>query len=129
RRQSLDSPRPPGSPAPGYESLSRHPPPGCVATSSLHLHVADSEFRYPGESQSYPPANLLDCAMTGRRIVTCAPVPRLRTPILPLCSSTIFLTMASPRPVPLNLLVTYGSNGCANIGSANPGPLSAITSS
>ena len=38
------------------------------------------------------------------------PSDRLSASIRPPCSSTIFFTIASPRPVPLGLLVTYGSN-------------------
>src|SRR6266568_1001147 len=43
----------------------------------------------------------------------------------PWCSSTIFLTMARPRPVPLALVVTYGSNAWRIISSGNPLPASA----
>ncbi len=40
----------------------------------------------------------------------------------PACSSTIFFTIASPRPVPFALVVTYGSNGCASTFSRESGP-------
>ena len=43
----------------------------------------------------------------GRMMVMLAPPEgSLQTTILPLCSSTIFLTMARPSPVPFDLVVT-----------------------
>ena len=52
--------------------------------------------------------------------------PRRGSPprCVPPCSSTIFFTMASPRPVPLGLLVTYGSNTWPIRSRWKPGPLS-----
>src|SRR6185295_1379204 len=52
------------------------------------------------------------------------PSGRLSASIRPPCSSTIFFTMASPRPVPFGLLVTYGSNTRASSSRWKPGPLS-----
>ena len=48
--------------------------------------------------------------------------------MLPLCSSTIFLTMARPSPVPLALVVTYGSNARARMSGGKPVPLSCTAS-
>src|SRR3954465_10497399 len=65
----------------------------------------------------------------GSKIVTLAPPETsLATVILPLCSSTIFLTMASPNPVPFDLVVTYGSNTRPITVSGKPGPLSRMVS-
>src|SRR6185437_10210006 len=64
-------------------------------------------------------------SLTGSTTRTRAPPSgRLSASIRPPCSSTIFLTMASPRPVPLGLLVTYGSNTRPSSSRWNPGPLS-----
>ena len=50
-------------------------------------------------------------AASGSSIRTRAPPVRaLSASILPPCSSTIFFTIASPRPVPFGFVVTYGSN-------------------
>ena len=50
-------------------------------------------------------------SLTGRRILIIAPPSLLlRARIDPTCSSTSFFTIASPRPVPLGFVVTYGSN-------------------
>ena len=38
----------------------------------------------------------------------------------------IFFTTAKPKPVPLLLVVTYGSNALANILAGNPDPESHI---
>ena len=38
--------------------------------------------------------------------------------------SKIFLTMGRPSPVPVSLVVTYGSKACERIVSLNPEPLS-----
>ena len=48
--------------------------------------------------------------MAGRRIVVVVPSPAaLAIPMLPPCSSMIFLTLASPNPVPLRLVLKNGS--------------------
>jgi len=49
--------------------------------------------------------------------------------MLPPCSSAIFFATARPKPVPLALLVVYGSNQRSPKPSGRPGPLSAIASS
>ena len=43
-------------------------------------------------------------------------------------SSTIFFTIARPRPVPLDLVVMYGSNTLGKRSSLIPEPLSSIES-
>src|SRR5262245_23223916 len=62
-----------------------------------------------GRADSFSAAGV--CATSGKRRITAAP-PFLRfiASMLPPCSSTMRLTIASPRPVPFSLLVTYGSN-------------------
>src|SRR5690606_22082390 len=47
----------------------------------------------------------------------------------PPCSTTIFFTMASPRPVPSRLPVTYGSKMAAFSALSKPGPLSSTWTS
>ena len=65
----------------------------------------------------------------GKCRVTRAPVGcTLSSTTRPPCSSMIFFTIASPRPVPFALVVTYGSNACASTSSAKPGPPSAKVS-
>ena len=44
----------------------------------------------------------------------------------PPCSSTIFLTIANPRPVPFSRVVTYGSNNL-DLSCGKPIPLSEIS--
>ena len=44
----------------------------------------------------------------------------------PLCSLTIWLTMASPRPVPFFLVEKYGRNSFSLSSSEIPGPESDI---
>src|SRR6185369_4419348 len=66
-----------------------------------------------------------DPSDTGKDTRTRAPPSgRLSASTRPPCSSTIFFTIASPRPVPLGLLVTYGSNARPSTSRGNPGPLS-----
>ena len=44
----------------------------------------------------------------------------------PLCSSIIFFTIESPKPVPFSLFVTYGSNNLERSWVGKPIPLSSI---
>src|SRR6185369_13959123 len=63
--------------------------------------------------------------VSGNSIRTRAPPVRaLSASIRPPCSSTIFFTIASPRPVPFDFVVTYGSNTCPMTSGRKPGPLS-----
>ena len=67
--------------------------------------------------------------MVGRVTVACAPVSgagRLVRVMLPWCSSTIFRTMESPRPVPSAFVVKYGMKSFDFCSSVRPGPLSAM---
>src|SRR5690606_16878712 len=68
-------------------------------------------------SVAHAPASIFSCLILslsglaasgtlGMRTTTSAPGSALRALIRPLCSSTIFLTMAMPSPVPLGLVVT-----------------------
>ena len=59
-----------------------------------------------------------------------APAGRLSsTRICALCSATMWLTMASPRPVPRPLVEKYGRNSFSFSSGETPQPVSAITSS
>ena len=56
----------------------------------------------------------------------CPPPGRSRKAISPICSSTIFLTIASPRPVPRTRVVMYGSVSRSR-SSGRPTPVSSTS--
>ena len=65
----------------------------------------------------------------GKRTLSLAPPSGLReAEMVPPCSTTIFFTIASPRPVPSVRVVTYGSNTASRRSSGIPGPLSSTSS-
>src|ERR1035438_1248908 len=74
-------------------------------------------------------ARLASESVRGRTSANSAPPRRSLRPaaIEPLCSTTIFLTIASPRPVPCLLDVKYGSKIRSRDASATPGPSSSTT--
>ena len=57
------------------------------------------------------------------------PEGRFAAAIEPPCSSTIFLAIASPRPVPPLRAEKYGSKRRGRISGATPGPLSSTMTS
>ena len=76
-------------------------------------------------ARARPPVAERVLSFTGSTTRTRAPPSgRLSASMRPPCSSTIFFTIASPRPVPLGLLVTYGSKTRPSSSRWNPGPLS-----
>src|SRR2546429_7715744 len=67
---------------------------------------------------------------TGRLMTTSVPsCGRLRTSIRPRCSSTIFLVIASPKPIPSFLVVKYGLKIRLRSSSLMPDPVSEIVTS